>query len=1156
MTRRLLQFATFTLDLDRLSLIGPSVKTKLRPKSFEVLRYLVEHPGRVIGKEEFIEAIWPQVFVTDESLFRCLSEVRRAIGDEDQIIIKTVPRRGYLLDVPVSAASVQAETTIPTSNRTTSLGDLQPKSGSPDSAASVAERKQVSVLYADLRESLERIAEHDSEEALKVCETTLTLMTQAIRRYGGTVNIETDAAVMGIFGAPVAQEDHALRACYAALQLQTNVMQYSERLQHSVALQVAVRVGLNSGEAVIRSSTEQTGSAYRVIGQTANLAFRLSQLAVPGTSVISAVTLRLAESHIEAKVLNLEKANLLANTAYELVGAGPARTRFQALVERGLTHFVGRSAEMEHLGRALGRADRRHGQVVAIIGEPGVGKSRLVHEFIRANHPSRWRLLETASASYRTTASYQPVIDLLKIYFEIQDRDDMGEVRNKVMHRLPSFGQGLAPRFIPALLALLDVHVDDPLWWTLDPSQRRQCTLDTLKHLILSEARQQPLILVFEDLHWIDCESQAFLETLIDSLASAPLLLLLTYRPEYEHRWGHKSYYTQLRLDVLSPEDNDQFLRHLVGTDVSLGRLREMLSKQGNPFFLEESIRSLVEAKVLVGERGRYRLILPFQEVRCPMSVQAILGSRIDRLSMHPKQILLAASTVGSDIPYGVIQRIVGLEEGELRHSLKELQESEFLYETKLFPDVEYTFKHELTREVAYESLLVEERKNLHGRIVEVIEKLYANRLAEQAERLAHHAVRAELWQKAVYYLRQAGSRAEARCAVWDARAWYEQALSALDKLPESRFSLEQGVEIRLELRNVLIRLGEAQQLLDRLREAEVLAKMLADDRRIAQVYAFITNAHLLCGAPQEALATGVRALEMAERISDLRLRLSATTFLEQAHYHLADYGSSARLATENLAALPSEWTYECLCGTIAAAIFDRFFLIASLAELGQFADAVTHQLEAIQLVRAIEHAHTTAVAHEASGILYLIMGDWEKVLSVVESGIIVAREGGIIGQNSFLVALSAVTLAELDEGELALKRMYESEKLFEVQRQRAYFGRLGWGYCLLGRAAIRLGQISESKRFSDLALELSRHHPGFAARALQLLGDIEAYSNQLDDSERYYHRALALCEPRGMRPLVAECHRRLAKTYERTGHRKKSQMHMTAAESTCHSIK
>jgi class 3 adenylate cyclase len=287
----------------------------------------------------------------------------------------------------------------------------------------VAERKQVSVLYADLRESLERIAEHDSEEALKVCERTLTLMTQAIRRYGGTVNIETDAAVMGIFGAPVAQEDHALRACYAALQLQTNVMQYSEGLQHSVALQVAVRVGLNSGEVVIRSSTEQTRSAYRVIGQTANLAFRLSQLAVPGTSVISAVTLRLAESHIEAKVLNLEKANLLANTAYELVGAGPARTRFQALVERGLTHFVGRSAEMEHLGRALGRADRRHGQVVAIIGEAGVGIARRHRRGVGLCDTRDGCLELTLVERARRLLSREPILKVVEDQFSARDME-------------------------------------------------------------------------------------------------------------------------------------------------------------------------------------------------------------------------------------------------------------------------------------------------------------------------------------------------------------------------------------------------------------------------------------------------------------------------------------------------------------------------------------------------------------------------------------------------------------------------------------------------------------------------------------------------------------------------------------------------------------
>jgi DNA-binding winged helix-turn-helix (wHTH) protein/tetratricopeptide (TPR) repeat protein len=1146
MAPRSLQFSSFILDLDRLCLYGHDGKAELRPKSFEVLRYLIEHSGRVVGKEEVINAVWPDVTVTDESLTRCISEVRRAIDDGSQQIIKTVPKRGYLFDVPVSEA---ARTAAPPETGASAADSLSLLIGripnrELEESALAGERKQVTVLHADVKESLERIAERDPEGALKIFEAVLPLMTQAVDRYEGKVNIVTDDGIVALFGVPLAHEDHAIRACYAALQLQESVARYSEGLQHPTTLAVRVCVGVDSGEAVVRSIADGVHSKYRVMGRTVNRAARLGQIAEPGTSIISADTLRLAEGHIEVRTIERANGSLSDQPGYELIGTGPVRTRFQASAARGLTGFVGRSSEMEQLDRARARAEQRHSQVVAIIGEPGLGKSRLVYEFAGSSALRGWLKLESACVSYGTGTSYFPLIALLKNYFNIETGDDVRAMRHKVVRQLLNIDQAFVAD-LPALLALLDIPVEDSSWPSLDALERRQRTLDALKRLIFRQCQEVPMMLVCEDLHWIDRETQAFLGTLIDGLASAPLLLVLTYRPEYEHRWGSKSYYTQLRLDSLTPEVTQEFLSNLLGDDPSVIPLKSMLPTSGTPFFLEETVRTLIETRLLEGSPGNYRLVGSLQDVPTPASVQSILAARIDRLPARDKRLLHAAAVVGKDVPHAILKPVLGFQEGELRRGLAKLQEAEFLYEARLFPDLEYAFKHALTHEVAYASLLVDERRALHRQVVNVIEHLYPERLAEQIERLAHHAVRGELWEKAVGYL-----KAEARSSLQDARRWFEEALAVLEKLPESRSTLEQGFDIRLELRPVLIRLAEAQRQLERLHEAELLAEKLNDDRRLGQVYALTTHAHLICGTPDAALLTGAHALEIATRLGDLRLRIHMTTYLEHGHHHRAEYERVVELATHNLAALPAEWTYECLGGTVAIAIIDRFFLITSLAELGRFAEAAKHEDQVIRLAEPIDHLHTIAIAYEASGIFRLLKGDWARARSLIENGIMAAEKGNIVSQRTFLLASSAWALSRLGETSLALERLRESEKLLEAHAARGYFGRIGWGYYLLGCACLKLGRLNEAKRFGDLAVECSPRHPGFAARGLQLVADTAAHHLQFnfEASERSYRAALALAEPRSMRPLVAHCHHGLAKLYVRAGDRRNGQEHATTA--------
>jgi tetratricopeptide (TPR) repeat protein len=527
-----------------------------------------------------------------------------------------------------------------------------------------------------------------------------------------------------------------------------------------------------------------------------------------------------------------------------------------------------------------------------------------------------------------------------------------------------------------------------------------------------------------------------------------------------------------------------------------------------------------------------------------------MLAARIDRLSSEDKRLLQVASVVGKDVPFALLQAIAELPDEALRGGLDHLQAAEFVYETGLYPDFEYSFKHALTHDVTYSGLLQERRRELHGRIVDAIETLHRDRLAEQIERLAHHALRGELREKAVHYLRQAGGKAAARSALQDARVWLEQALRVLEALSESPSTLEQACDIRLELRPVLILLGEVRRALDDLREAEALADRLNDDRRRGRVCAFVMNTHSLLGELDEALVTGTRALEIAGRLGDLRLRILTTTFLEQAHYLRGEYERVAELAVDNLAALPAAWVYEYFGLVAPPSVWDRSWLVMSLAQLGRFAEAAEHEAEAIRLAEPTHHAFTIGQAHRAAGTLHSLKGDWAQARSLIERWIAVLRAANVVITLPEAVASSAWGLVQLGEASEALKRLREGEQLVERQATRGIIANLGWTYHALGRAWLALGRLDKARRLADRAVESLSSHPGFAAHSLHLLGDIVTHRDRFDAEcgEAHYRQALALAEPRGMRPLVAHCHLGLGKLSRRTGKREQARDHLTTA--------
>jgi predicted ATPase len=538
----------------------------------------------------------------------------------------------------------------------------------------------------------------------------------------------------------------------------------------------------------------------------------MEQLAPPGTICVTAATFRLVEGFVQVNALGPFPVKGLPEPVevFELVGASAIRRRLQAAATRGLTHFVGRDQELVVMQQALAQAGAGHGQAVALVGEAGVGKSRLVYECVHSHRTQGWRVLESASVSYGKATPYFPVIDLLRRYSHVDDGDDLRTIRAKITGQVLTLDAALQDT-VPALLSLLDALPEDSPFLTLDPPQRRQRTLDALKRLLLRESQVEPLLLVFEDLHWIDSETQVLLNSLVESLPTARILLLVNYRPEYQHGWGSKTYYTQLRLDPLPPVSADALLQALLGDDPSLAPFTQLLiaRTEGNPFFLEESVRTLVETGVLVGEPGAHRLAQALLTVQVPATVQAILAARIDRLPPEEKRLLQTAAVIGSEVPLPLLQVITELPEGALHGGLAHLQAAEFLYETRLFPEREYTFKHALTQEVAYGSLLQERRRALHAQIVEALEALTGDRVAEQVDLLTHHALRGEVWDKAVAYGWQAGDKAMARSAYREAVGYFEQVLQALPPLSAQRDTREQAIDLRLALRSALQPIGD-----------------------------------------------------------------------------------------------------------------------------------------------------------------------------------------------------------------------------------------------------------------------------------------------------------------------------------------------------------
>jgi class 3 adenylate cyclase/tetratricopeptide (TPR) repeat protein len=1026
-------------------------------------------------------------------------------------------------------------------------------------AALEGERKQVTVLFADLKGSMELLADRDPEEARQLLDPVLERMMAAVHRYEGTVNQVMGDGIMALFGAPLAHEDHAVRGCYAALAMQAVVKQYAAEVQWTHGVPIHIRVGLNAGEVVVRSIGSDLHMDYTAVGQTTHLAARMEQMAMPGSILLTPAVLGLVEGFIQVSTLGPVQVKGLEAPVdvYELVGASGIQRRLQATAARGLTHFVGRKTEMAALSQALERARGGHGQVVACVGEAGVGKSRLVYEFLHSHRTQGWLILESSSVSYGKATAYLPVRDLLEAYCHLEDRDDLRTVRAKVTGQILTLDESLQDT-VPAVLALFEALPADSPFLSLDPLPRRRRTLEALKRVLLRESQVQPLLLVFEDLHWIDTETQAVLDLLVESLPTARVLLLVNYRPEYQHGWGSKSFYTKVRLDPLAEASADAFLQALLGTDPGLGPLTQLLiaRTQGNPFFLKESVRTLVETGILVGERGAYCLEKPLDTWQVPATVQALLAVRIDRLPPEGKRLLQTAAVIGTEVAWPLLQAIADVPEEAVYRSLAQLQAAEFLYETSLFPERAYTFKHALTHEVACGSLLHERRRALHARIVEALEALAGDRLDDHVDCLAHHALRGEAWEQALVYGLQAGNKAQTRSAYREALTAFEQALVASAHLPDSRAVTEQAIDLQLGLHGALNALNEAPgRMLDHLRRAEALGEMLGDQRRLGSVYATMCLNGWLASEVDRAVVYGQRALALATTLGHVGLQAWAHLNLGRTYYDVGDYARAVEHLERNVATLQGELLAERFgANNLAAA--SSAWLSRCHAELGAFTAGLAIAEEGLRIAETVNNPFSLVEVCQGVSAVSLRQGDVQRAIPVLERAVGLCQDWDIpllVPGTAAALGLAYALGGRIDAWVALVE--HGVEQLVAKGRPR----HLVFAVTRLSQAYLLAGRLEEARQRATQAVDLARQYQqrGTQAWATWLLGESMAHADPPEgaSAETSYRQALALAEELGMRPLQAHCHRGLGTLYGEIGRGEQARAELSTAIEPYHAM-
>jgi class 3 adenylate cyclase/tetratricopeptide (TPR) repeat protein len=937
-----------------------------------------------------------------------------------------------------------------------------------------AERKQVTVLFADVSGSMDLAEQEDPEEWRKIMQRFFSLLAESVTRFEGTVDKFTGDGIMAIFGAPIAHEDHAQRACYAALQMLDDVAEYAGELRRAKGLNFSTRIGINSGEVVAGAIGE---GSYTAIGHTVGLAQRMEALAEPSKAYATEHTAELARGYLDLRDLGEFEIKGASRPVevFELAGVGQARSRLDLARERGFSRFVGREGEIATLAEALERAKEGEASAIGIVAEAGVGKSRLYHEFVERCRSEGTEVFQAQGQAHGKAIPFMPILQMLRAFFGIGDNDPEQLAREKIAGRALLLDAAFADD-LPLMFDFLGVPDPERPVPQMSPEARQRALADVLCRLTSNPSRKKPLMLVFEDLHWVDEGSQTMLNGLIDGFGGTRTLVLVNYRPEYTPLWGDNPAWQAIALEPLRQEHTRELLRDLAGQDPSLDGLDEPIHERtdGNPFFIEEIVRELAECGYLEGERGAYRLAKPIEDAGVPVTVQAVLAARIDRLDHDAKHLLQVASVLGKEVSGEALAMAAGLDEEEMDRALRELTDGGFLYEAEIYPQRLLAFRHPLTREVAYGTQLAEQRAATHAKAAwALIELNPPDRYDELSALIADH-------------LRQGGETLEAarwsaRGAHWaghnrprDALRLWHQAMELADGLEEDEETAAMAVHSRLLQLQYAWRIGMSREEEERLAsEAEEIATRQNDLHSLALLK--VATA-VRPGLPHHGptwIAAVRETVELADRSGDRHLRAAVRGAGAYAYLCTADFEGFERILDEMLEIVGDD-------GSVGAGIVLGSPIAWGLMGKGMIRRERLEFEEAEELFgRALEAAVEEDDPETASWVRsnqasLVIRRDPEAALAIARRNVELTDRLGDVFSRS--LALSNLAWAQLiaEENEAALESIEASERLYREAMDNG--GEMeGWRGQLRARALILVGREQEALEVAEKAARIAR---------------------------------------------------------------------------------
>ena len=842
------------------------------------------------------------------------------------------------------------------------------------------ERKLVTVLFADVADYTALSEKLDPEEVHQIMDGCFKILMDEIHKYEGTINQFTGDGVMALFGAPVAHEDHAQRACHAAIAIQKALGNFGEKMKKDCGIDFRMRIGINSGPVIVGAIGDDLRMDYTAIGDTTNLAARMESAAEPGKILVSGNTYKITQEFFGFEPLRKIdlKGKSQAQDAFVLVKKGKVDSRIEASAARGLTRFVGRETAMATLMEAYDKVRSGNGQVVGIVGEAGVGKSRLVLEMQNRLPANEYTWLEGRCIHYGGEMAYLPILEILRSYFGIDEGDREFVVKKKLSEKICEIDTRLENK-LSSFQALLSVKIDDPNYMQLDPAVRKHRTFEAIRDLLIRENENRPLVVVVEDLHWMDKTSENFLKYLIDSLPGTRIMLILLYRPEYIHQWGSKTYYSKIGLDQLNTVSSAELVKAVFEEGEAVPELRDLVLGKagGNPLFVEEITHSLIENGYIQRLGKTWALTQKASDIQVPDTIQGIIAARLDRVEENLKRIMQVASVIGREFAFRILASITGMKE-DLKSCLLNLQGLEFIYEKQLFPEMEYIFKHALTQEVAYGSLLVKRRKEIHEKIGSVIEQLYAERLEEYYEVLAYHYERSDNNGKALIYLTLANSKARDAIAMKDAKRYFYRAMEILDSMSDTPGTREKQIKLLNDQWIVfeqLYQFSEYHRLLTQYEHKLEQPHMLGLS---SGFYAAMGVCELAFGDFDRSARSAEKALEIADMSGNDKYTSDAYLLLQYNYFCKGDFKKTHALKEDVLRTLEGRFH---LIKYVMSIIADLMAFTYS----GHWDEALENGFRALKAAR--EYADESQIAYTAHAIAlaYAIKGELDKAMEYIE---------------------------------------------------------------------------------------------------------------------------------------------------------------------------